>query len=421
MKTLVKNVQLTTENNHPHVDILIEHQKIVAIQHEITTDDNTEVNGDGTIVLPSFIDTFCFSGEPGFENQETYETLSKSALAGGYTTVACLPNTKPCLQTKAQVENVYQQSSRYATQFIPLGAVTIDCKGIDMTEMYDMHSGCVSCFTDGAKPLSDEGFILRVLQYLKPINATLINTPIVKKLSQNAMIHESENSVQLGMKGVPTMAETLAVQRDIMLSAYTKSKLHIANITCAESVDIIRKAKSKGSLVTCSVNAMNLIFTDTVYHSFDSLYKVSPIIRSENDRNTLIEGLIDGTIDMINTNHVAVDLEGKEVEFEYAQFGANLIEYTFSACWNKLKNSISWSRLNEIMNVNPAKLLQIESNKIEVGAPANFILIEDTPYILTNAKTNSKGIHTPFLHQPMQGKIIATFSKGVYCKNNLIA
>ena len=160
-------------------------------------------------------------------------------------------------------------------------------------------------------------------------------------MSNKAFVNESEISVNMGLKGIPNLAESLAVARDIELSRYTNSALHIVNITCAESVNLIRNAKQQGVKVTCSVNAMNLLFNENVYQGFESLYKVQPVLRSENDRNALIQGVLEGTIDVVNSNHTPCDLEGKEVEFEYAESGANTIEYTFSAVWKVLENKVS--------------------------------------------------------------------------------
>lgn len=371
---IIKNIRLY-DKPETLTSITIKDNIILNIGDEINNENAEIIDAENGIAMPYGIDTFCFVGEPGFEYRETFERAANKALNGGFNTLLCLPNTQPTFDSASLAHYFSEKNKNSQVAFIPMGAATQQCLGKDMAEIYDMYAQGINIFGDGSKTIDDEALILRILQYLKPINATFVNIPLSKKLSNNSYVHESENSVKLGLKGCPHIAETLAIQRDIALVKYTNSKIHWANITSGESVKLIKQAKADGLKVSCSINAMNLYYNESVYQTFDSKYKVYPIIRSENDRQALISGVIDGTIDMINSNHHPWDLEHKEVEIEYAENGANTLQHTILSAWEILKDKISYMQFNKLININPSTLINIKANTIEPKCGVNFFIM----------------------------------------------
>jgi len=373
---IITNVKLY---NAPETltNIYIQNDTIIKIGAFEPIENAEIIDAENGIAMPFGIDTFCFVGEPGFEFRETIENISKTALAGGFNTIVCLPNTNPCIDSASMIHFYKNKEAGRKVKLYPMGAATQACKGKDLAEIYDMNAHGVQLFGDGIHSIDDDALILRILQYIKPIHGTFVNVPLSKKISNNAFVHESSNSVALGLKGSPHFAEVLAVRRDIELVKYTNSKIHWANITCEESLHYIKQAKAEGLPVTCSVNAMNIFYNENVYNKFDSAYKVFPVIRSEKDRQAIVSALVDGTIDMINTNHQPWDLEHKEVEMEYAESGANTLQFTVLAAWEMLKDKISLLRFNDLININPSKLLNIAPNEIKEGSNPDFFILKN--------------------------------------------
>nr|MCU0391895.1 dihydroorotase [Thermoflexibacter sp.] len=268
--------------------------------------------------------------DPGMEYKESIESACEAAMAGGFTGVAVLPNSLLPTQSKEGVHFLIQRTANKLCDFFPIAAVSLDLKGEEMTEMYDLHSAGAVAFSDGFKPITNSELIVKTLQYLQQFDGFLMNYADEKNLSKNGMMHEGIHSTLLGMKGIPALAEQMGITRDLQLMSYVGGKIHFSGISSAQSVQLIREAKAKGMQVSCDIAAHQLAFTDEDLKDFDTNLKVKPPFRTKQDIEALIDGLIDGTIDVIVSDHQPQDEESKNLEFDLAEFGIIGLETAFA-------------------------------------------------------------------------------------------
>lgn len=409
-KILLKNTTIIAPNqelNGQQKDILISASGVIEKIGTLIADKARVLDIPDLHICPGLMDIGVFTGDPGYESQEDLQHVEKAANAGGFTAIATLPNTNPVAHTKSDIAYVKNVTASFLTEYLPIGAVSMDCAGKDLTEMIDMsHAGAVA-FSDGLNPIQDAGMLLRALQYVKAIDGLIINTPIHHSISAHGQIHEGSVSVALGMTGIPPIAETLAVQRDIQLAKYAGSKLHISNISTAESVELIRDAKQSGVQVTASVPVLNLMFTDEQLFDFDTLLKVFPPLRDQYHLQALIEGLRDRTIDFITSQHLPQEEDAKNLEFPYAAFGSIGLETAFAASWSALKDVISLDQFIESWSGQTRKLFSIEVPMIKEGALANMTLFRPhKKWTVSQADIYSKSCNTPLLGKELTGKIV---------------
>jgi dihydroorotase len=413
MDLLIKSakiIDLTSVYHNQVHDVLIKSGRISEIAPSITEQDKIKtIKVEGLHLSPGWMDIGVQTGDPGLEHREDLQTVTAAAAAGGFTAIACQPNTVPVIQTQSDILYVRNQSRESVVDCYPLGAVSHDCKGEEITEMIDMTKAGAIGFTDGKHAIQHPGILLRALQYVKTFYGLIINQPLEATIASNGMLHEGIVSTSLGMKGIPSIAESLMVQRDLQLLEYTDSRLHLANISCAESVELVRQAKAKNLHVTASVPILNLIFDDTALEHFDSNLKVLPPLRSKSDRAALKAGLLDGTIDMISANHVPIEEEGKKLEFPYASFGAIGLE-TFYALYDTYLSEwypIDW--FVEMMTIVPRTLYALDPYKIEEQEKANMTLFlpkKEWKY----DKGFSRSKNSPFIGQQLSGQIIGVIN-----------
>ncbi|MCL4161252.1 UNVERIFIED_CONTAM: hypothetical protein GTU68_031419, partial [Idotea baltica] len=259
--------------------------------------------------------------DPGYEHKEELNSGLKAAAVGGFTSVALLPNTNPCIETKNDVGYLMSKNQSSVTQIYPLGAVTKGCKGEDFTEILDMHAAGAVAFTDGENPIWNTDILLKTLQYLQKFDGLLMNRPEDTYLTAFGTMNEGITSTLLGLKGMPGLAEEIMVNRDIELLKYAGGRIHFSNVSTAHALRQIAKAKKKGLNVTCDVAAHNLIFDDSVLSDYDTNYKVNPPLRNKRDLKALERGLNSMNIDVIVTAHSPQDEESKKLEFDHADFG----------------------------------------------------------------------------------------------------
>lgn len=343
--------------------------------------------------------------DPGFEHQEDLNSTMQAARAGGFTSVAPFPNNKPAAHSKSEILYIKNQTKDYLVDFLPIGALSVDCKGRDIAEMLDMyHAGAVA-FGDGSVPTQDSGLILRGLQYAKIFEGLVMNFPFDKSVAPHGQMHEGFVSTTLGLSGIPSMAEELTVQRDLQLLEYADSKLHFHNISTAGSVVLIRAAKKRGLKVTASVAAMNLCFDDSKLQNFDANFKVMPPLREASDVEALTIGVQDGTIDYISSNHTPVDTEGKDLEFAYAQFGVIGLETAFSML-NTYCKTLTINQLVNAMAIQPRKVLGLEIPEIKEGNLANLTIFNpEKEWLFTEKNIYSKSKNTPLIGQILRGRV----------------
>jgi len=412
MNLLIKSATITDPNSpfdQQVVDILIKNGTITEIANDIKTD-ATVFDATGKQLSPGFFDLNCNIGELGLETKENLQTGTAAAAAGGFTGIALMPNTKPPVHSKAEVEYLLNRAKGNLVDVYPLGTLSHKREGKDLAEMYDMYLSGAKAFTDGDHPVQDAGLMERALLYTKGFEATVFSYPEDTAIAGKAKVNEGEMSTLLGMKGIPSLAEELMIARDLYLAEYTDSKIHFSTISTTRSVELIREAKKKGLKVSCDVAAHHLVLTDDALAGFDSLYKVKPPLRTRNDVNALIEGLKDGTIDAIVSQHTPHEIEFKDVEFEVAEYGMIGFQTAFSLA---LKAGLSIELVIQKLAINPRVILDVEVPVIAAGQQANLVVFDkDAEWEYNKENNKSKSYNSPYLGQNLKGQVLLT------CNNN---
>jgi dihydroorotase len=407
---LLKNVTVL-DNNSEHygkiVDVLIENGNIAIATAIENKNKLTEIDYSGAFLAPAFCDIYVNINDPGFEYREDIASVANAAIAGGFTTICATANNHPITQTKAQVEYIINNAKNTAINILPIGAITENFDGKSPTEMLDMHYAGAIAFSDMPHSVKDSGVLLRALQYVQPFNGLIITLPYDKTLVADGQVNESEVSVKMGMKGITNLSEFATVQRDIELLKYAGGKLHFVGISTKESVDLIRKAKQDKLNITCSVFVHHIISDENDVKNFDSNYKVFPPLRTIEDQQALIDGLKDGTIDCISTQHTPLNIDEKNLEFELADFGIIGLETAFGLLNKKLENDISKEKLIALLSTNPKNILNTKDNN------ADFVILDfNKEYSFTEKDIQSKSKNTPYINHTLKGKVHAVFSKG---------
>ena len=401
-------------------DILIVDGVIAELAPSITTVADEVIDAAGKVVLPGFVDLHTHLREPGRENSETIATGSLAAARGGYTAVSAMANTLPVADTAAIVEQVHSIGQRVGlVDVFPIGAVT---KGLDGHELADLgsmaHSNAqVRVFSDDGNCVSDPLLMRRALEYVKQFDGVVAQHAQDPRLTEDAQMNEGVIASTLGLKGWPAVAEESIIARDILLANMVGARLHICHVTTAGGVEIIRWAKAQGMKVTAEVTPHHLLLTDECAQSYDPIYKVNPPLRTHNDVEALRQGLADGTIDIIGTDHAPHPVERKECEWQNAAFGMVGLETSFPILYTTLISTgrISWARTAEVMSTVPAAIAGYERHgrPISVGEPANVTVIDPKGELMVDrAQLASKSKNTPFHGMKFQGTIVATVFNG---------
>ncbi|MBK8698954.1 MAG: dihydroorotase [Saprospiraceae bacterium] len=409
MKCLIKKVKVIDPPSKYHgrvVDILVVNSRIEDIRASITAPSNVRIiTGTDLHCSISWFDIGTQIGEPGLEHRENIESVAMAARAGGYGSLAPFPNTRPVIQTKADVDFIKNKASRNHLDIYPVAALSENAEGKEITEMFDLHHAGAVAFGDGLKPVQHAGVITRALEYVKPFDGLIIHHPSEKSLSQDAQLHEGEMSTMLGMKGNPYIAESIMLKRDLDLLAYSQSKLCIYGVSSAESVRIIKEGKKTHSdRLSCIVPYLNLIFTDKDLVDFDTNLKLTPPLRRKTDLQELVRGLKDGTIDAIASNHYPIEEEGKKLEFPYAGYGASGIETCFAAC-NTYVSQLDLETLVYKLSYGPREILKLHSGGIQAGEPARLTIFDPSATWKFESSL-SKSKNNPFLGRELRGRIL---------------
>ncbi|PHN04911.1 dihydroorotase [Flavilitoribacter nigricans] len=412
MKLLIRNATITDPNSShqgEQLDLLIDQGVITRVGTGISVsdaDDSWDLKG--ALLSPGWLDIGAQTGDPGLEHREDLEHAAEAAMAGGYTGVASFPNTQPCVHSKSEVHYILQRTRDFLVDFYPIGAVSQDCAGKEITEMLDMQAAGAVAFSDGKLPVAHAGLLMRALLYAKAFGGVILNHPHETSIIPGGQMHEGVVSTQLGMKGIPALAESLMVQRDIDILAYSESRLHLHNISTTRAVSLIRQAKKEGLQISCSVPALNLFFTEEDLKGFDSMLKVLPPLRTEEDRDALIAGLQDGTIDLITSNHVPLEVEAKQLEFSYAKFGAVGLGTAYAAARTALAGRLDATQLVEKFSIAPRKLLGLPVPVIAEGETANLTAFDpEMNWTLEKKDIRSRSKNSPFIGRELTGRALA--------------
>lgn len=353
-----------------------------------------------------FDGSVCF-GEPGYEDSETIANGLLTAAKSGFTSIALQPNANPITDNQSQLHFVQSKSVGFATKLYPIGALTKESAGKELAEMYDMKKAGAIAFGDYARSIKNANLLKIALQYTQDFGGIVIAYSEDTDLKGKGVVHEGATSTRLGLKGIPALAEELQLARNLNLLAYTGGRLHIPTISSAKSVELIREAKKKGLNVTCSVTVHHLILTDEVLECFDSRFKVDPPLRTEKDRQTLLEGVKDGTIDMITSDHHPIDIEHKKIEFDYARSGTIGLESAFGALMTVLPLELIIEKLTA-----GRQIFGITTHDLAVGKPADISLFNpNNQSVFTVNHIVSKSSNSAFLGRPIRGNVYGIFNQ----------
>ncbi len=414
MKILLQSAEIIDPGSPFHKktkNVLINAGRIAEIGDKNYSADRV-VKADGMILSTGWVDLGAFVGDPGLEHKEDLASLAKTAAAGGFTDVAVLPNTHPPVQSKNEVTYISQHNETRLVQIHPLAAVTRNNKGEELTEMIDLHEAGAVAFTDGLKPVWHTDIFLKALQYLQKFDGLLIDHPEDIWLNMFGQMNEGANSTMLGLKGMPRIAEEVAISKNLKLLAYAGGRLHFSRISTAKSVSLIRAAKKNGQAITCDAAVYQPLMDDSLLREFDTNFKVNPPLREKGDNEALIKGLKDGTIDVLSSGHVPQDDESKNLEFDLADFGIINLQ-TFAS---HLASLMRWLDADELMTKvtdNPRRILGLPVPVIDIDAKASLTLFDPAlKYTFTSDDNLSKSKNSPWFGLELTGKVVATFNNG---------
>ena len=413
---VLKNVKL---GDGAATDIQVQDDKIVAIGSGLSAAESIDCTG--LVALPGFVDLHTHLREPGFEQSETVLTGTQAAAMGGFTAVHAMANTSPVADTAGVVEQVAAlgREAGYADVY-PIGAVTVGLEGKQLAELGAMANSKaqVRVFSDDGKCVHDPVLMRRALEYVKAFGGVIAQHAQEPRLTEGAQMNEGAVSAELGLTGWPAVAEESIIARDVLLAEHVGSRVHICHLSTAGSVEIVRWAKARGIQVTAEVTPHHLLLTDELVRSYDAVYKVNPPLRTAADVVALREALVDGTIDIIATDHAPHPIESKDCEWNAAAFGMLGLETAASIAQDVLINSgkSSWSRLAEVLSINPAKIgSDLEQGQgLSVGAFANIALIDPTVKRKVVADSASKSKNSPYIGLELPGKVVHTIYRGYF-------
>ncbi|WP_266364564.1 dihydroorotase [Tellurirhabdus rosea] len=415
-------------------DILIENGLIRQMGEGLEADDTTTVlTAPNLCVSPGWVDMRVSAKDPGYEHKEDLSTVCRAAARGGFTDIAVLPNTKPALDSKDTLGYVRQATTGQPVSVHAIGAVTRKTEGTDFADMIDLHHAGAVAFSDGEHPLTNPDLLVKTLRYLRPFNGLLMNRPEETRLTVYGQMNEGVSSTLLGLRGMPALAEELMIERDLQLLRFALDPqasgqpnglepvetfgqkpedtpvLHFSTLSTARSVELVRQAKAAGLPVSCDVATHQLAFDDSALMGFDTNLKVNPPFRLPTDVAALREGLADGTIDALVSDHNPQEEESKNLEFDQAEFGIIGLETAFSVA--RSHTEMPLDGLIDKLTRQPRRILRLPSLTIAENQPATLTLF-DPDREWTFAKSVSKAKNTPFLGQKLTGKALWIVNRG---------
>lgn len=390
--------------------------RIVAVAENIIAEDAEVIDCTGKLIVPGLVDMHVHFREPGEEHKETIATGSAAAVAGGFTTVCCMPNTKPPLDDVTAIEFVLKRADEVGLcRVLPIGAVSVGLKHDQLTEMAAMREMGAVSFSDDGEPVQDSGFLRKVLAYSKVCDAVVILHCEDKSLTAGGVMNEGQMALKLGLRGMPRTAEVTTVQRAVELAKLTGAKVHIAHVSTREAVDIIRRAKENGVQVTAEVTPHHLTLTEEAVGEYDTNAKMNPPLRTAEDVAALHEALLEGVIDCIATDHAPHAVEEKEATFDDAPFGIVGLETAVGVLWTELVHETNFPvmRLIEAMSTKPCQILGLEGGTLREGSRANVTVIDpNAVWIVDATKFRSKARNTPYNGWALKGKVVLTICDG---------
>jgi len=397
-------------------DVLIEDGAIAAVEPRIEAEDARLVDAAGLVVTPGLVDMHVHFREPGFEYKEDVESGSRAAAAGGFTTVACMPNTDPVIDNEALVSQIVKRGQEAGLCRVhPIAAITKGQQGDLLTEMMLLRDAGAVRFPDYGVPVESSRVMRRALEYVRLTGQPIISHSEDKALSAGGHMHEGVVSTRLGIEGIPSASEDVAVARDVRLAEITGGRLHVCHVSSARSVEVIRRAKERGVRVTAEATPHHVTLTDEAVEGFDANTKMNPPLRAESDRQALIEGLADGTLDAIATDHAPHAPLEKLMEFDRARFGIIGLETSLALILTVLvkEGRLPLADAVERMTLAPARILGLEVGTLRRGAPADVTVFDpDLAWTFGPGDVFSKSANSPFLGRELTGRVLLTLLDG---------
>ena len=403
-------------------DILIENGHIIAMGAQLSAAGGEIFDAQGLVVTPGLVDMHVHLRDPGLEAKEDIVSGTRAAAAGGFTTIACMPNTKPVVDSAIIVSGILHRAQYEGIVNVKvIGALSKGQLGMELAEIGDMiFTGAVAISDDGSS-LNNNSLLKTGLEYTSMFDCPVITHCEDESLVADGVMHEGAVSAMLGMKGRPAVAEDIAVARDIMLAEYADARLHIAHVSSKGAVELIREAKKKGIKVTAEATPHHLTLTDEAVKSFDTATKVNPPLRSADHVAALVAGLQDGTIDVIATDHAPHAFEEKDMEYKQAPPGFTGMETALGVLLTGLYHTgkLTLLELVEKMSTAPARILGLEAGVLKVGCLADITIFDaDLEWVVDSSKFYTKGKHTPFDKKALKGKVVATIVGGKFVMRN---
>lgn len=416
MRTLIINGAILENGRVEKTNILIEEGIIVSTKSAINTEADKIIDANELYVLPGLVDAHCHLRDPGFEYKEDIISGTKSAARGGFTSIACMPNTKPPVDNAAVVRYIIEKSQKEGcVNVFPIGAITKGIEGIELSEMGIMQEAGIVAVSDDGKPVMNGDVMKKALIYAEQFDLPVISHCEDLNLTDGGSMNEGLTSTILGLRGIPTSSEDVMVAREILLSEYTKVPVHIAHVSTKASVELIRHAKDRGIKVTAETCPHYFTLTEEACQNYNTNAKMNPPLRSQEDLEAVIGGLKDGTIDIIATDHAPHHIDEKNVEFEKAANGIVGFETALSLSYTHLveKGHLSLQQMLDKLTINPAKMLKIDKGTLDCGKAADIILVDfDNEYKVEVSKFASKGKNSPFGGFKVKGRVKTTIVGG---------
>lgn len=415
-KLLIKQVKVVDPSSPHHgrkVDILFGDDQVLKIADQLSEPSAEVIEHPNLHISPGWFDLRANFHDPGHEEREDIESGIRAAIAGGFTGVGLSPETNPCIDSKADIEYIYQRAEGFPVNLFPYGAITKGLEGKELSEMFDMYQAGAVAFSHGKKPISNTALARLALQYTREFAPPLHLFPNEESLLKNGQMHEGAVSTYLGLKGIPALAEEISLQRDLYLAQYAETSVHFNGISSKEGLALLRNAHENGRSFTADVSINNLIFNDLDLESYDSSLKLLPPVRTEKDRLALIEALNEDLLQVVTSDHDPVDPEGKNCEFDHARYGAIGLQSLFGAM-GTLREHISLEKCIQLIAINPRRVLGLEVPVVSEGNWAEFTLFDpEQEWDFSEASIESKSKNTPFIGRRLKGKALGILNKGI--------
>lgn len=420
---LIKNVNIIDPNsdfNNSKKDILLKNGLIVKIEDNIQVNNLDTVQEENLHVCPGLFDFSVDFPDPGNEQRETLESGLFSSKSGGFTGVGLQPTYKPARDKKSEILFCKNTTKDLGIDVVPFGAISKELKGEQLAEMFDMYNAGALAFSDNMRPVHNSGLFSRALLYAKNFNGLIISFPYEEKISPNGLINEGVVSTKLGLEGIPDLSEELMVNRDLLINRYHEGRLHFNILSSKKSLKQIEVAKKTQNNLSCGTSIFHLLFDDEIIDQFDNRFKILPPFRTKEDRNALLEGVKNGTIDVITSYHQPNEKEITNVEFSLSPFGSIGTQVCFPLALTYLKEYIGLEKIVQCMSINPRTILQYEVPIIKEGYEANMTLFDpDKKWTYDKKNNTSMSENTGLFGSELNGFVHGTIHKSNYHKNLL--